>query len=282
MTLKLFYQDNNAHRPVSTYGGHGYYHITAEQDGDVTPVTRAKYFPAFQGAKTVVIYPGYRMRGTGGFATNTLAKMLNSQGHAVLLFDYSGFTHNQSDEIDDATLSSNISDARAALSFLGHAQRIDLSISYGVNVAMHTGDNDRLLGSVSIVPAPDFIQHIVVDRMDLQALHERGFVRTNNRFELKCTAGFLEDAVQYSTLNTMAAYARKPFAVIATREDDVYPPALLREWVEALRQSQALVNVRVLDGVGHEIDERFVLETLHAVRMIADNAGMHHILDMHI
>ncbi|MGH1397801.1 MAG: alpha/beta hydrolase family protein [Alphaproteobacteria bacterium] len=268
MALLLNYDGEDEPKEVKEYSFSGLYSVSGFPDDEIISPLRVKYLAGYEDYPVVVVHPGYRMRGVEGFVCNKMAEMLQTQGYSVLIYDYRGFEATRTDAEDAATMTSNIEDSKVAIKFLGNRLRIDLSISYGVNVAMFA-DDYNCIGRVNVLPAPDHIQHSAAVCFDEDAYSTEGFFYGPDPLNLKITHKFFKDASQYSIVDAMGKNVDRPHRLILSNDDDVVDSQVVSEFIENLQLYGYNLNIRLVEGVQHIPEEPIFMAALFEVGAVA-------------
>lgn len=255
--LFLCDKEGNPAMEVAGFGISGVYLITHRNGSYPAWQTRCRYMAHDSGHPVAAIFPGYRMRGVAGHSCNMLAQALHELSFPVLILDYGGTSDNKSETIDDATMTTNIHDCAAAISYLGEREHMHFPISYGINISMQTV-TAQTRGVVGIVAAPDRFQRVIHPQIDMDQAIERGYVRHHMGYaaKMKITAAFLMDCMQYSLFDPgMSMRTHKPpMSLVAGEHDLVVPPEYIGEWAQFLRQCGYQADVSVIPEKGHRAD----------------------------
>lgn len=266
---KLFLCDaeGNPAMEMAGYGVTGTYMIRHKNGGDPKWQARCKYIASDTDKPPVVMFPAYRMRGLGAGCTR-FGHMLNDMGFSVLLLNYTHMDENKSEVADISTMTTQIADARAAIEFLGMRDHIQCAISYGTNIAMQVM-NENTMNTVIVLPAPDRTQKMVYPFLDMDDVRKRGYIRQagQNGIDMKYTARFLQDSLQYTAFNPGLADFKRKNAVhlIIAGADDKVPQAHSDQWIEFLRSCGMSVSVDIVPGLTHMIVPSIIERAIAAI-----------------
>jgi hypothetical protein len=269
--LFLCDKEGNPAIEVGGFGPSGIYMIEHENGGDPKWQVRCRYIAHSSDNPVAVIFPGYRMRGVEGYSCNKLAQGLHELSFPVLILDYGGTTDNKSEVADAATMTTQISDCAAAISYLGQRQHMHFPISFGINVSMQV-ITAYTQGVVGIVAAPDRMQRIIYPNINMNAASQRGYVRHDmgNGIEMKITAAFLADCLKYSLHDLgmgMRAY-KPPIRLVAGECDEIVPLSYINDWGVFMNECGYPLDISVIAGQSHTVSAVLFFKTLQeALRM---------------
>ncbi len=272
--LFLCDKDGNPQFGVPGFSVSGHY-IIEHENGDHSNWRCAfQYSSGCAEKPVVVLFPGYRMRGTG-CGGKRVAEILKQKGFSTLLMDYARMGRNKTDEIDVSTMTTQIADADAAISFLGQRECLYFTISYGVNIAMQVL-RQNTGGMVCVIPAPDRFQRNIYPCVDLSELGRRGFIRhsSQNAEALKITDRFLHDSLQYTVFDQkLVGLPEKPqtHLLLAGHDHRVHIEDNIR-WADFLETCGFPVTADIdMQGI-HMLTPGLLVQAIECVPMVAERA----------
>lgn len=200
-------------------------------------------------------------------AVRNIARALNDNGIAVMLFDFTGLGESEGD-FENTNFSSNIEDLIDAASFLKNEYRapaIMIGHSLGGAAAIFASsriESVKAFATIASPSSPGHISHLL--RSDIEEINKNGIAEVSiggRNFSIK--KQFLDD-IKESKLNTVLHEIKKPILILHSPQDNIVGIENAAEIFQMAMHPKSFIS---LDGADHLLSKE--TDSLYAGDMIA-------------